>query len=369
MKTKAAVLRELGQGVEILELELHPPGAGEVLVKWAAAGLCHSDLHAMDGGLPTRLPIILGHEGAGVIEQVGEGVLHLVPGDHVVASFLPACGRCRWCASGHSNLCNDGANLMVGSQPNGEFRATMADGTPVGQICMLGTFAERTVVPQQSVVKIDDWLPLDKAALVGCGVTTGFGAAVHTANVRVGDAVVIFGAGGLGVNAVQGAVHAGARYVVAIDPEPRKLEWAKQFGATHTFASFADALPAVQELTWGEGADKAIILIGESDAAVTLQALEITGKRGEIVLVSIGKAGELTVALPGGALTMAEKSIKGCLFGSANPQYDIPRLLRMYNEGQYMLDELITRTYSLEEVNNGYEDLLNGSNLRGMILH
>ncbi|MBV6754881.1 NDMA-dependent alcohol dehydrogenase [Rhodococcus opacus] len=368
MKSKAAVLLEPGKPLEILEVELVPPGPGEVLVRWTASGLCHSDLHVIGGHLPARLPMIMGHEGAGVVEEVGAGVFSVAPGDHVVCSFLPSCGRCRWCASGHSNLCNDGANLLEGCLPNGRFTTALADGTAVGRMCMLGTFSERAVVAEASTVKIDDWLPLDKAALVGCGVTTGFGAAVNTANIRTGDTVVIFGCGGLGINAVQGAVHAGARYIFVIDPEPRKLQWAIEFGATHAFSSFEQAQPVITEVTWGEGADKAIVLAGEADATITGQAFALTGKRGEIVLVSMGASDAMSVTLPGTALSLYEKSVKGCLFGSANPRHEIPRLLRMYDAGQYKLDELVTSTYTLDEINRGYEDMQNGLNLRGLLV-
>ena len=217
MKVKAAVLHDVKTPFEITELELDGPGAGEVLIRYVAAGLCHSDLHLTDGDLPPRFPIVGGHEGAGIIEEVGPGVTKVKPGDHVVCSFIPNCGVCRYCATGHQSLCDMGATILVGSFPDGSFRFH-SGGTDYGQMCMLGTFAEYSTISQHSVVKVDESLPLETAVLVGCGVPTGWGSAVYAGNVRAGDTVVIYGIGGIGINAVQGAKHAGAKNVVVIDP-------------------------------------------------------------------------------------------------------------------------------------------------------
>jgi len=212
MKTRAAVLRDLGKDWEIIELELDPPKEGEVLVRFAAAGLCHSDDHLRTGDIPVRYPIVGGHEGAGVVEEVGGGVSRLKPGDHVVCSFLPTCGHCRFCASGMTNLCDLGALFIDNCLPDGTFRFH-GDGEDFGQMCLLGTFSQRSVVSEHSCIKIDDDLPLETVALVGCGVPTGWGTAVNAGGVRPGDTTVVYGIGGVGINAVQGAAFAGARYV------------------------------------------------------------------------------------------------------------------------------------------------------------
>ncbi|WP_165704599.1 alcohol dehydrogenase catalytic domain-containing protein, partial [Mycobacteroides abscessus] len=217
MKTRAAVLWGLEQKWEVEEVELDPPGPGEVLVRLAATGLCHSDEHLVTGDLPIPLPVVGGHEGAGTVVECGEGVEDLSEGDSVILTFLPSCGRCSYCARGMGNLCDLGAALMMGPQIDGTYRFH-ARGEDVGQMCLLGTFSEYTVVPQASVVKIDGGIPLDRAALIGCGVTTGYGSAVRTGEVRAGDTVVVVGAGGIGMNAIQGARIAGALAIVAVDP-------------------------------------------------------------------------------------------------------------------------------------------------------
>lgn len=267
MKTTAAVLFEAGKPFELMELDLDGPGPGEVLVKYTAAGLCHSDLHLTDGDLPPRFPIVGGHEGSGVIEEVGAGVTRVKPGDHVVCSFIPNCGTCRYCCTGRQNLCDMGATILEGCMPDGSFRFH-SQGTDFGAMCMLGTFAERATVSQHSVVKVDDWLPLETAVLVGCGVPSGWGTAVNAGNLRAGDTAVIYGVGGLGINAVQGATAAGCKYVVVVDPVAFKRETALKFGATHAFADAASAAAKVDELTWGQGADAALILVGTVDDEV-----------------------------------------------------------------------------------------------------
>ncbi|WIV54148.1 NDMA-dependent alcohol dehydrogenase [Amycolatopsis nalaikhensis] len=368
MKTKAAVLLEAGKPFEIMELDLDGPGPGEVLIKYTAAGLCHSDLHLTDGDLPPRFPIVGGHEGSGIIEEVGPGVTKVKPGDHVVCSFIPNCGVCRYCATGRQNLCDMGATILEGHLPDGSFRFH-GGGQDFGAMCMLGTFSERATISQHSVVKVDDWLPLETAVLVGCGVPSGWGSATYAGDVRVGDITVVYGIGGLGINAVQGAVHSGAKYVVVVDPPGFKRETAVKFGATHAFAEAAEAAEKVTELSWGQGADQAIITVGTVDAAVVSAAFDIVGKGGTVVVTGLANPEKLTVQVSGAMLTLMEKTIRGTLFGSSNPQYDIVRLLRLYDAGQLKLDELVTNRYRLEDVNQGYEDLREGKNIRGVIVH
>ncbi|CAG7640674.1 NDMA-dependent alcohol dehydrogenase [Rhodococcus opacus] len=368
MKTKAAVLLEPGKPFEITELDLDGPGVGEVLIKYTAAGLCHSDLHLTDGDLPPRYPIVGGHEGSGIIEEVGPGVTKVKPGDHVVCSFIPNCGTCRYCATGRSNLCDMGASILEGCMSDGSFRFH-GNGLDFGAMCMLGTFSERATISQHSVVKIDDWLPLETAVLVGCGVPTGWGTSVYAGGVRPGDTTVIYGIGGLGINAVQGAVSAGAKYVVVVDPVAFKRDTALKFGATHAFPDAASAAATVHELTWGQGADQALILVGTVDEDVVSAATAVIGKGGTVVITGLADPAKLTVHVSGLDLTLNEKTIKGTLFGSSNPQYDIVRLLRLYDAGKLNLDDLITTRYTLDQVNEGYQDLRDGKNIRGVIIH
>ncbi|MBF6435761.1 NDMA-dependent alcohol dehydrogenase [Nocardia cyriacigeorgica] len=368
MKTTAAVLIDAGKPFEIMELDLDGPGPGEVLIRYTAAGLCHSDLHLTDGDLPPRYPIVGGHEGAGVIEEVGPGVTKVQPGDHVVCSFIPNCGHCRYCSTGRQNLCDMGATILDGCMPDGTFRFH-GNGMDFGAMCMLGTFAERATISEHSVVKVDNWLPLETAVLVGCGVPSGWGSATYAGNVRVGDITVVYGIGGLGINAVQGAVHSGAKYVVAVDPVQFKRETALKMGATHAFATAEEAATSVNELSWGQGADQAIITVGTVTEEVVSAAFEIVGKGGTVVVTGLADPAKLTVHVSGAMLTLNEKTIKGTLFGSANPQYDIVRMLRLYDAGQLNLDDLVTTRYRLEDINQGYQDLRDGKNIRGVLIH
>jgi NDMA-dependent alcohol dehydrogenase len=368
MKTQAAVLWGLGEKWSVEEVDLDPPKEQEVLVRLTASGLCHSDAHLVTGDVPIPFPVVGGHEGAGIVEEVGPGVVGIAPGDHIVLAFIPSCGQCHWCATGHSNLCDLGAGIILGPQLDGTYRFH-ARGADLGQMCMLGTFSPYTVVPAASVVKIDDDIPLEVAALVGCGVTTGYGAAVYTAEVRAGDTVVVMGAGGIGMNAVQGARIAGAERIVVVDPVAFKREQSLLFGATHTAADTDEAWNVVSELTRGRMADAAIITTDVAESAYVAQALSLVGKRGRVVATAIAHPTDTTVDMSLFELTLYEKQLRGCVFGSANPQADIPRLLSLYRTGLLKLDELVTQTYTLNGINDGYQDMFDGRNLRGVIHH
>lgn len=368
MKTRAAVLDEGSCEFEIRTLDVDEPGFGEVHIKFVAAGLCHSDLHSVDGILTPRRPIVMGHEGSGIVERVGPGVTKVQPGDHVVCSFVPVCGTCRYCATGRSSICDLGAHAVTGDQPDGTFRFH-AGGRDYGSLCMLGTFSERATVNEHSVVKIDPWIPLEVAVLVGCGVPTGWGTTVSAGGVRAGDTVVIYGAGGIGMNAVQGAAYAGARHLVVVDPVEFKRDTALKFGATHVFADPKEAAAKVNELSWGQGADVAAVTVGVVDSQVISDAFEVVGKGGTLVITSLAGAEDINMHLPSAGLTKFEKTIRGSMFGSLNPMYDIVKLLRLHNEGKVKLDELCTRTYRLEEINQGYADLVAGKLIRGVILY
>jgi len=368
VKTKAAVLREVGNDWEILEMDLDPPRAGEVLVRYVASGLCHSDDHLRTGDIPVRYPIVGGHEGAGVVEEVGPGVTRLKPGDHIVCSFLPACGHCRFCARGETNLCDMGALLVDNCLPDGTFRFH-ADGQDFGQMCLVGTFSQWATVSVSSCIKIDDDLPLETVALVGCGVPTGFGTSVKVGAVRPGDTVVIYGIGGVGINAVQGASIAGATNVIAVDPLANKREAAEQFGATHSAADAAQAQQLVTELTRGVGADQALVTVGVVTADVIDAAFAVIRKHGTVIVTGLAGPGQKNIQLSSFELTLFQKRLEGALFGGGNPFDDIPLMLDLYRAGRLKLDELITTRYRLEDVNQGYRDLLDGRNIRGLLVH
>ncbi len=369
MQTRAAVLWEYGGDWEIDELTLDDPREGEVLVRLAASGLCHSDEHVRIGDLPMEaLPAIGGHEGAGVVEQVGPGVTTVAEGDHVVLSFVPSCGRCHWCSIGRQNLCDLGAGVQVGLQQDGTSRHHVR-GQDARLMCMLGTFAPLTVIHENSVVKIDEDLPLDKAALVGCGVTTGFGTAVYGAGVSPGDTVVVFGIGGVGANAVQGARIAGATRIIAIDPSPFNREQAGRFGATHMFASAEEALEPISDMTRGMMANSALVTVDVTTAKLVGEAASVVGKLGKVAITSLPKMTDIGADVSIFEMIVYEKQIIGCLFGHANPRADIPKLLSLYRDGSLMLDELVTRTYTLDQVNEGYEDMRTHRNIRGLVLY
>ena len=368
MKTKAAVVHEVGKPIDIVELDLDGPKDGEVLIRYTHAGLCHSDVHIQSGDLPGRLPMVLGYEGAGIIEEVGPGVTRVKAGDHVVCSFIPNCGVCHWCATGQQSICDMGATILEGYLPGERFPFTGPRGN-YGGMCMLGTFSQYGTIHQNSVVKVDDDLPLDKAVLVGCGVPTGWGSAVNTANVRPGDTVVVFGIGGIGINAVQGARYAGAKNLIAVDPLENKREKAMELGATHAVATAEEAQQLAVDLTRGVGANSAIVTVGVVEQQVVTEAFNAIGKGGVVVLTGLNKLDINNVQLPGSVMTLFRKTVKGSLFGDCNPTTDIPKILGLYQSGDIKLDEIITKTYTLDQVNEGYEDLLNGKNVRGVIVH
>ena len=369
METKAAILWEVGQPWSVETVQLDDPGHGEVLVKMAASGMCHSDEHLVTGDLPFELPIIGGHEGAGIVEKVGPGVSWLQPGDHVVFGFIPSCGRCPSCSTGHQNLCDLGALMATGKQITDGTSRHHAKGADLGLMCLIGTFSHHTVVNEASCIKVDNDAPLDKVCLLGCGVVTGWGSAVYAAQVKPGDTVAVVGVGGIGANAIQGARIAGAKRIIAIDPIEYKREKAMEFGATHTFASMAEALPEITELTWGQLCNQVIMTMGVGAGDVLAEALALAAKRGRVVVTNIHPALEMTANVSLLDLTLMEKQVVGSLFGSGNPRADIPKLLNLYREGQLDLDGLVTRTYPLEGINDGYQDMRDGKNIRGVLVY
>ena len=382
MKTRAAVLWGTDQPWQVEEITIDPPKAGEVLVEWKVAGMCHSDEHMVTGdmvpppealammGLESIFPLIGGHEGAGVVVEVGAGVTTVKPGDHVSASFVPSCGRCRYCSTGRQNLCDNGSGTLGGGMiTDGTHRHFVKGDQPVGLLAKLGTFSNHACVSENSLIKVDDDLPLECVALVSCGVATGWGSAANRAAVGPGDTVVVVGIGGIGINAVQGAKMAGAKRVIAIDPLEFKREKAMEFGATHTFASMEEAVMPLNELTWGQMADKVIMTPGVLYGDMMELGLAMTGKGGTCVVTAIAPMTQTQAAVNLFQLAMWNKEIKGTIFGSLNPRADIPRLLGMYREGTLKLDELITKRYSLDDINVGYQAMRDGENIRGVIVY
>jgi S-(hydroxymethyl)glutathione dehydrogenase/alcohol dehydrogenase len=381
MQTRAAILDGVGQDWKVETITLDPPKAGEVVLELVGSGLCHSDEHLLTGDMVLeaataaelgleQFPIIGGHEGAGKVVEVGPGVTSLEVGDHVVLGFIPSCGRCPSCSSGKQNLCDLGAFLLAGRQVTDlTARHHRHDGSDLGIMCCIGTFGEHTVVSEASCIKIEKDIPLDKAALVGCGVTTGWGSSTYAADVQSGETVVIVGCGGVGMNAVQGAAMAGAAHVIAVDPVEFKREQSQVFGATHTAASLEEATALVMDLTWGQMADKAVITVGEGDGTLIAPTMAIIGKGGRVVHTSVAPINDTEVNMSLFDLTLMQKELVGSIFGSANPRRDIPRLLRMYQEGRLKLDELITNTYTLDDINVGYQAMRDGENIRGMVMY
>jgi S-(hydroxymethyl)glutathione dehydrogenase/alcohol dehydrogenase len=368
MKAKAAVLWGVNEPWQVEEVELDDPEPEEVLVRMGAAGLCHSDEHIVTGDIPIAMPAVGGHEGAGIVEKVGSRVTSVQPGDHVVMSFIPSCGRCRPCASGHQNLCDLGQYLMMGTPIANGLHRMHAKGQGLAPMSLVGCFASHQVLHEASVIKIDQDIPLDKAALVSCGVATGWGSAVHTARVAPGDVVVVVGVGGIGSNAVQGAKMAGARWIVAVDPVEMKRESAKRFGATHTAKDVFEAYSLVNDMTQGQLADAAIITTGVAHGDLLGPVVSLVRKGGTVVVTAIAPFSQAQVSLSLFELTLWQKEVRGSLFGGGNPRVDIPTILTLYREGSLLLDELITKTYPIEEINQGYEDMRDGKNVRGVLV-
>jgi len=369
MATRAAVLTGLDQALVIRDdVVVGDPRAGEVRIRVAACGVCRSDLSMQDGTLPVPLPVVLGHEASAVVVEVGEGVTALAPGDHVVVSWVPQCGNCFFCRRGQPHLCQTAdAVLLTGGLLDGSPRLSL-DGAPLFQMTGAGTFSEETVIPASSAVKIPDDLPLDVAALLGCAVLTGVGAALNTATIRPGDTVAVLGCGGVGLNIIQGARIAGAEIVVAVDVHPAKLAVAEAFGATHTVdATAADPANAVRDLTGQRGADVAFEALGQGGTIA--QTIDMTRRGGQAVLVGIPRL-EVMVTVPAMlGLVLQERTVKGCWYGSSDIQRDVPRLVELYRQGGLLLDELVSRRIDLSEVNSALDALRAGEGSRSVIVY
>jgi NDMA-dependent alcohol dehydrogenase len=362
---KAAVVYELKTPLKVEDVDLDNPKDGEVRVKIVANGVCHSDYSVMQGVIRFPLPVVVGHEGAGIVEEVGPGVTSVKPGDHVVLSFAPYCGRCYYCSIGRPVLC-DNMRLTMG-------KGTLLDGTcrlkkngkPIYHMAALSSLAQYAVVPEISCVKIPAGVPLDKACLVGCGVMTGVGAAINTAKVEPGSSAVVIGCGGVGLNVIQGCALAGAGTIIGVDLMDNKLEYAKQFGATHTInPSGQDLVKAVRSLTEGRGADYAFEVIGLGE---TIEQAYACSRQGGKTIVVGAPSREDTVTIPASSL-LTEKVLMGSVYGSARPHVDMPRLVDLYMKKKIKIDELVTRTYPIEEVNEAMTALEKGEVARSVIV-
>ena len=362
---KAAVLTEINKPLQLLDVQQEGPKQGEVRVKVKATGVCMSDWHIMNGDWPTKLPIVPGHEAAGIIEEVGAGVSKVKRGDHVIFSFLSHCGHCTYCSKGRSVLCNGHSDSPGYRLYDGTARLSI-NGEPVNQFTRLGTFSEHVVCSEENVVLIRKDMPWGQAALVGCSVATGVGAVVRHAKVTAGTSVLVIGCGGVGLNIVQGARLAGARTIIAVDLLDNKLAYAKSFGATHTVnAKSENVVKAVKALTSGTGVDYAFDAIGGE--ITSTQIVEAVAPGGHAVMVGIPA---MTVKVPVSPFMMVfqEKKLTGSFYGSVQPNLDFPILCDLYMEKKLNLDDLISRTYKLSEINDGFDQLRAGSVARGVVM-
>ena len=352
---KAAVLYEVHKPLVIDEIDIDEPGPGQVMVKTVSAGICHSDLHQIEGRWPIDVPVVLGHEGAGIVERVGEGVTYVQPGDHVVMNFIPFCGVCRFCQSGRPVLCMQGRS---------DVKHLRKGGQSIDVFLSVSSFAERMLASENGVVKVREDAPLDKLSIMGCAIATGVGAVLNTAKVGAGSSVAVIGVGGVGLSVIQGAALAGAYPIIAVDLLERKLEMARQFGATHFVdASKGDPVEAVCALTDG-GADYAFEVIGRPEAIS--QAFDMARRGGEAIMVGVSPFGAKTSIDTNGLL--AEKTLKGCVYGSIRQRVDIPRYVDLYMAGRLKLDQLVTRTFSLEDINEAFAAMKAGEVARSVIV-
>jgi S-(hydroxymethyl)glutathione dehydrogenase/alcohol dehydrogenase len=366
---RAAVLTGIGQPLEIRDdVEIEAPRAGEVKIRVAASGVCHSDLSVQNGTIMSPLPCVLGHEGAGEIVEVGEGVTGLAVGDHVVVSWVPQCGECFFCTKGEPHLCEKGAiGAITGGMLDGTPRLT-SRGSPLFQMVGTGTFSEYAVIPAIGAVKIDADVDLRVAALIGCGVLTGVGAALNTSRIKEGDTVVVIGCGGVGLNVIQGARVAGASEVIAVDTAPTKLDMAKTFGATASVdASTGSPVTGVMEATGQRGADVVFEVVGLGPTIE--QAVTMTRRGGQTVLVGVPRMDVMLNVPAFIGMVVAEKTISGCWYGSSDVNRDVPRIIALWREGRLRLEELISREISLEGIEDAFQAMGSGEVARSVIVY
>ncbi len=372
MRMKAAVLGGANEPLSVEEVELDDPKAGEVRVKMVATGVCHSDLHVVTGDLSRDFPVVLGHEGAGIIDMVGEGVTTVKPGDHVVLTYLPACGKCRWCHTGEPNMCDLGSMLRTGLMFDDTTRLHRADGTDLFGFLFVSTWAEYSVVPEASLVTVPAHVPLERVCLLGCGFTTGFGATTNAVHIRPGETVTIVGCGGLGLAAVQGARISNAGKIIAVDVHPEKLEMAKKFGATHGVLNKHDpdaVIAEIMDITWGLGTDYSFEFVGFDQCDETLDiAFRALRKGGTMSVLGVGKSDRTDIPIDPYTLAMWSKKVQGVLFGDAQFQTDIPRYVQLFEEGRIDLDGMVTQELRLEDINTAVENVLAGNRVARQVI-
>ena len=379
MRTRAVVCSGLNEPWKTEEVDIDPPGNREVRVKMVYSGMCHSDEHLRSGdisappevleliGASSMFPVVGGHEGSGIVTEVGTNVTQVGLGDHVAVSFIPSCGTCHWCASGRQNLCDLGMTTLAGGMiSDGTYRYHL-DGANVNRMCQLGTFADEMVCHENSLVRIEPYANMKAAALISCGISTGYGSAVDRAKVKPGETVVVVGCGGVGSGAIQGARIAGARVIIAVDPVPFKLEKAKEIGATHTAPSLLDAQFMLPELTKGRNADVVILTPGVLKGELIGSACALGSKDARIVVTAIAPFDQTDVQLNLFNLAMYNQALLGTVFGSASPRVQVPNLLNLYEDGQLKIDEIITHEYTLDQVQQGYDDQAAGTIIRGVV--
>src|SRR5580692_10469563 len=379
MKTRAVVCLGLDEPWKLEEIEIDEPGNREIKVKMVYSGMCHSDEHLRTGdigappevlemiGVKSMFPVVGGHEGSGVVTEVGPNVTQVAEGDHVAVSFIPSCGTCHWCASGRQNRCDLGMMTLAGGMiSDGTYRYHLA-GEDLNRMAQLGTFADQMVVHENSLVKINPWDNMKAAALISCGIATGFGSAVDRGKVKPGETVVVVGVGGVGSGATQGARIAGPRHILAVDPLPFKLETDKEVRPTHTAPSMLDAQMMLPELTMGRNADVVILTPGVLKGEFIAEACALGSKDARVVVTAIAPFDQMDVKLNLFNLAMFNQAILGTVFGSQSPRVQVPNLLNLFESGELKIDEIITQEYSLDQVQQGYEDQAAGTIVRGVV--
>lgn len=362
---KGALLRGLNQPLVIEELEWDDPREDEVAVRVVASGVCHSDYHCTNGDYPVEFPILCGHEGVGIVEKVGKRVTRVKEGDHIVMSWMPSCGHCAWCVKGQGQLCERGANVLTGVRDDGTYRIRSKKGETVWQFAFLGSFSEYIVIPEDGCIKVEDKsLPLHKIPIVGCRVPTGWGAVINTAQAQQGCTGLVVGLGGVGINAIQGLKSAGASVIIAADIVDKK-QWAKEFGATHYIdASKQNIVEEVMKIT-GIGVDFAFDCIGKGE--VQAQCVKSIHKGGKAVFVGIAPIEQTHVELNTWYLSLFQQHISGTCYGGRSPFEMVPQLIDMYKAGNVKFDQLVTKEYKLEQINDAFNDMLAGKNICGVI--
>ena len=369
MRSKAAVLFEVDQPFRLEELDVSPPGVGEVLLRIVAVGVCHSDHHFVSGYRPIRMPVVLGHEGAGIVEAVGPGVVGLAPGDKVLQMFVAPCGQCRSCARGNFTFCEGNAPMPDGAFADGKHRFSL-NGESVASAARLASYSTLTVSPANALVRVPPDTDLTTACMIACGTVTGVGAALNIAAVKPGESVAVMGIGGVGMAAVQGSVIAGAGVVIGIDFVDAKLKTAAELGATATIqAAGADVVAEIRKLTAGYGVDHVLVTASKVDEALLKIACDSADTGGNVVIVGLPAPGLTSIPIEPSHMLRNQIVVTGTLYGSPNPRHEILRCLDLVAAGRLNMSNMLTRTYELDEINEAFDDMIAGKNVRGVIVN